>query len=95
MKFSNKYTDSAGAAKRADTIARLQYPPLPVPLEAPKPRELKKSEFLKLDLKSNPGDPNSELYSINVTYFKHGTSSEWICFNKTFKKIIVGQNLTH
>jgi len=60
MKFSNKYTNSAGAAKRADTIARLQCPPLPVPLEAPEPRELKKSEFLTLDLKSNPGDPNSE-----------------------------------
>jgi len=94
MKFSSKkFTNTAGAAARAEAMAGLQYPPPPVPLEQPEPRELKKSEFLKLNLKSNPGNPNSETYSICIPYFKHGTPSGWIFFNKTFKKIIVGQNL--
>ena len=70
------------------------HPPPPVPLELPEARTLKKSEYLKMDLKSNPGKVMSETYSINVPYFSHGLPYEWILFLKTFEKVVKGQNLT-
>ena len=38
-------------------------PPPPVPLELLEARALKKCEYLKMDLKSNPGEMMSEMYS--------------------------------
>ena len=70
------------------------HPPPPVPLELPEARTLKESEYLKMDLTSNPGKATSETYSINVPYFSHGLSYEWILFLKTFEKVVKGQNLT-
>ena len=69
------------------------HPPPPVPLELLEARALKKSEYLKMDLKSNPGKVTSEMYSINVPYFSHGLPYEWIQFLKTFEKVVKGQNL--
>ena len=69
------------------------HPPPPVPLELPEARALKKSEYLKMDLKSNPGEAMSEMYSINIPYFSHGLPYEWIQFLKTFEKVVKGQNL--
>ena len=66
-------------------------PPSPVPLELLEARALKKSEYLKMDLKSNPGEVTT--YSINVPYFSHGLPYEWIQFLKTFEKVVRGQNL--
>ena len=68
-------------------------PPPPVPLELLEARALKKSEYLKMDLKRNPGEVMSEMYSINIPYFSHGLSYEWIQFLKTFEKVVKGQNL--
>ena len=70
------------------------HPLPPVPLELLEARALKKSEYLKMDLKSNPGEVTSETYSINVPYFSHGLPYEWIQFLKTFEKVVKGQNLT-
>ena len=42
------------------------HPLPPVPLELPEVRALKKSEYLKMDLKSNPGEAMSETYSIII-----------------------------
>ena len=69
-------------------------PPPSVPLELPEARTLKKSEYLKMDLKSNPGKVMSEIYPIDVPYFSHGLPYEWVLFLKTFEKVVKGQNLT-
>ena len=68
-------------------------PPPPVPLELLEARALKKSEYLKMDLKSNPGKAMSEMYSINVPYFSHGLPYKWTHFLKTFEEVVKGQNL--
>jgi hypothetical protein len=69
--------------------------PLPVvPLQPPEPKEAKKGDYIKLQLKANPDDPTSEGYSINVLLFGCGSASEWIEWQKTFAKVKNGLNLT-
>ena len=66
----------------------------PVPLIPVEKKEIKKGEFLKLDLRSVPTDAESETYSFNFPFFKQGTPAEWIQWRKNYQKVQVGQNLT-
>ena len=70
------------------------HPPPPVLLELLlEARALKKSEYLKMDLKTNPGEAMHEMYSINIPYFSHRLPYKWILFLNTFEKVVKGQNL--
>ena len=69
--------------------------PLPViPLQPPEPKEAKKGDYIKLQLKANPDDATSEGYSINILLFGHGSVFKWIKWWKAFAKIKNGLNLT-
>ena len=56
--------------------------------------ELKKHEFVKLDLKSRPGEEGSETYALNVRFYDSGTPREWINWCKNFEKVVAGHSLT-
>jgi len=89
-----RFTSAAANALQTSGNARLRYPPPPVPLVVPEPKVLKKSDMLKVDLKTHPEDPTStDTYSISVRFFDHGTPQEWIDFLKSFRQVITGQNM--
>ena len=54
--------------------------------------ELKKHEFVKLDLKSRPGEEGSETCTLNVRFYDSGTPREWIDWRKNFKKVVIGHS---
>lgn len=88
--FSKYIYDDSSRGVRKNT-----FPAPPVPLQSyEEHNELKKGEFIKLELKTNPGDESSEVISMNAPYFNHGSPKKWIDFIKTFNKIIIGQSLT-
>ena len=71
--------------------ARQEKPPLP--LQPEDLQEPKKGEYVKLDLRSNPTDENSETFAVDVRFFDSGTPRQWINWCKDFEKVILGHNL--
>ena len=55
---------------------------------------MKKHEFVKLDLKSHPGDDASETYSLNAHCFDSGAPSDWTDWHESFEKVATGHLLT-
>ena len=70
------------------------FPAPPIPLERPDPKELGKSSYIELKLRSVPENVDSALYTLTVPYFRSGTSEEWFLFTKSLFRVIEGQQLT-
>ena len=68
--------------------------PPPIPLITEPVPELKKHEFINLDLKFHPGHDALETYSLNMHFFNSGTPSDWIDWHKIFEKVVIGHSLT-
>ena len=66
------------------TSMKREYALPPIPLIKPEPKEVDKRESMKLDLKYNPNNTQSAMYSMKVKFFKQGTPVEWVEFCKTF-----------
>ena len=49
--------------------------------------------LIKLDLKSCPGDKDSETHALNIHFFDSGAPHEWIDWHKNLKKVTVGHSL--
>ena len=75
------------------SATKREYAPPPILLIRPKPKEASKGESVKLDLKYNPNDPNSTMYSMKVNFFKQGTPVEWVKFCKTLTHVLKGQGI--
>ena len=65
-----------------------------VPLFDEEQPKAKKGDFLKIDVRSVPEDPNSETFVLDVPFFQSGTPKQWLDFKKNFENVRVGQNLT-
>ena len=66
-----------GALSKEQGIRTLwaKDPPPPIPLISEPIAELKKHEFVKLNLKSHPQDDDLETHTLNVHFFDSGTPS--------------------
>ena len=86
-------------SKEAPPINRIRakkIPPLLPLIPEPEPEpEPKKGEYIKLDLRSVPDDPNSETYSLNIRYFDSGTPAQWIEWLKNYQKVQIGHSLNN
>ena len=71
-----------------------KFCPPPVLLKPNEPAEPKKGDFLKIALRTNPTDANSDTYSLNIRYFRTGTPEDFLKWRKDYDKVIRGQNLT-
>ena len=54
----------------------------------------KKTEVLKLDLKSNPSNEDSGTYEFTIPFFKTGTPEQWLEFEDNLARVLTGQNMT-
>ena len=75
------------------TLEARGIPPV-VPLFDKEQPKVKKGDFLKIDIRSVPEDPNSKTFTLDVPFFQSGTPKQWLDFKKNFEKVRVGQNLT-
>ncbi len=66
----------------------------PIPLERPEKKELSKTDYLVVKLRSVPDDAESETYEVNVPYFSHGKTEEWLKTLKDISRALKGQNIT-
>ena len=67
----------------------------PIPLVVTKEKvKLNKDEYLAMKLRSNPNDKKSPVYELTVPYFASGTTEEWFKFEKSLRKVFIGQGLT-
>lgn len=71
-----------------------RFVPPPIPYERPEKKELKKSEYVMMKLRSDPAEVESQTYELAVPYFRSGTPEEWLLFKRALLKVIVGQNIT-
>ena len=71
-----------------------KFVPPPIPYERPEKKELKKSEYVTMKLRSDPAEAESQTYELAVPYFRSGTPEEWLLFVRALQKVIVGQNIT-
>ena len=69
--------DHASVLSKEQGIKTLQAKalPPPIPLNSEPIAELKKHEFIKLDLKSCPGDDDLETCTLNMHFFDSGAPS--------------------
>ena len=79
--------------KSGSQTSRNRQPP-PIPLMVPEETKKEKGEFLKLDLRSDPTNEDSETYSFSIKFFNFGTAEEWLKWTRDFNKIVRGQGLT-
>ena len=71
-----------------------RFVPPPIPYERPEKKELKKSEYVMMKLRSDPAVAESQTYELAVPYFRSGTPEEWLLFKRALLKVIVRQNIT-
>ena len=71
-----------------------KFVPPPIPYERPEKKELKKSEYVMMKLRSDPAEAESQTYELAVPYFRSGMPEEWLLFVRAMQKVIVGQNIT-
>ena len=79
--------------KSGSQTSRNRQPP-PIPLMVPEETKKEKGEFLKLDLRSDPTNEDSETYSFSIKFFNFGTAEDWLKWTRDFNKIVRGQGLT-
>jgi hypothetical protein len=66
----------------------------PIHLQHPRHVEWDSGIYLNLQLLAVPGNNDSQMYSIPVRYFDNGTPEEWLMFQNSLSKILIGQNIT-
>ena len=66
----------------------------PIPLERPEKKELSKMDYLVVKLRSVRDDSESKTYEVNVPYFSHGKTKEWLKTLKDINRALKGQNIT-
>jgi hypothetical protein len=85
MKVSTQVPESAKGKK---------FVPPPIPFSRPVTPELKKHECLVMKLRSDPANPDSQIYDLTVKYFRTGPPEEWLLFQRDLRRILNGQNIT-
>lgn len=84
-----KYTFNASAK---GSIKRVITPP--IPFTKPAVAAPKLADTLKIELKMNPTDNDSQTYTVQCPVFKTGMPEEFLNWNAQWEKIVVGQAIT-
>jgi len=67
---------------------------LVIKLFRPKAKELKKGEYISPRCFTEPGNPDSPSYTIQVPYFGDGLPEEYLTWRDLLRKALEGQNIT-
>jgi len=65
-----------------------------IKLLRPKAKELKKGEYISPRCFTEPGNPDSPSYTIQLPYFGDGLPEEYLTWRDLLRKALEGQNIT-
>jgi hypothetical protein len=66
----------------------------PIPFQVPAQSTASRGATHKLELRVNPADINSDTYRTEIQVFGNGSPEEWFEFQRNYKKVEAGQQLT-